>query len=184
MRSFAFPCLFLKNTTWLRTWNTSSMFSVEWIEVMPVRAAFALCRGSCCAVANFLEVSFQTFRDFIYTAVARNKKFVIISYKLNVMGSFRACLGGGGEEGGGGEGGGGKGVKKGGGEGEKERQKGMLFMRFVLLASLWLSQRLGHCCVYYGTVLRTLILPLLAPCHFHKSKTAPKCHTTQHRSIK
>ena len=50
---------------------------------MPLRAAFALCRGSCCAVANNLEVSFQTFRDFIYTAVAREKKFVIISYKSN-----------------------------------------------------------------------------------------------------
>ena len=95
---------------------------------MPLRAAFALCRGSCCAVANYLEVSFQTFRDFIYTAVARNKKFVIISFKLNVMGTFRACLGGGGVEGvwrgcgAGGEGGGGKGVKKGGGEGERERE--------------------------------------------------------------
>ena len=66
---------------------------------MPLRAAFALCRGSCCAVSNYLEVSFQTFRDFIYTAVARNKKFVIISYKLNVMGTFRACLGGGDVEG-------------------------------------------------------------------------------------
>ena len=49
---------------------------------MPLRAAFALCRGSCCAVANNLEVSFQAFRDFIYTAVAREKKF-IISYKSN-----------------------------------------------------------------------------------------------------
>ena len=50
---------------------------------MPLRTAFALCRGSCCAVVNNLEVSFQTFRDFIYTAVAREKKFVIISYKCN-----------------------------------------------------------------------------------------------------
>ena len=84
MRSFAFPCLFLKNTVaWLWTRNTSSMFSVAWIEVMPLRTAFALCRGSCCAVVNNLEVSFQTFRDFIYTAVAREKKFVIISYKCN-----------------------------------------------------------------------------------------------------
>ena len=173
MRSFAFPCLFLKSTTWLRTRNTPSMFSVAWIEVMPLRAAFALCRGSCCAVANYLEVSFRTFRDFIHTAVARNKKFVIISYKLNVMGTFRACLGGGGVEG----------VWRGWGRRETERERGMLFMRFVLLASLWLTQRLGHCCVYYGTVLRTVILPSLAPCHFHKSKTAPKCHTTRHRLI-
>ena len=59
------------------------MFSVAWIEVMPLRTAFALCRGSCCAVANNLEVSFQAFRDFIYTAVVREKKFVIISYKCN-----------------------------------------------------------------------------------------------------
>ena len=81
---------------------------------------------------------------------------------------------------------GGRGWERGkeGGWGRRERERGMLFMRFVLLASLWLSQRPGHCCVYYRTVLRTLILPLLAPCHFHKSKTAPKCRTTQHRSIK
>ena len=87
------------------------------------------------------------------------------------MGTFRACLGGGGEGGGGGGGGGDvEGVGK-------ERERGMFFYE------IWLSQRLGHCCVYYGTVLRTLILPSLAPCHFHRSKTAPKCHTTRHRSI-
>ena len=85
-------------------------------------------------------------------------------------------------------GGGWGGDKEVGGEGERER--GMLFMRFVLLASFWLSQRLGHCCVerHCGTVLRTLIqFPLLAQCHFHKSKTAPNCAAilgTQHRSIK
>ena len=83
MRSFAFPCLLLKNTAWLWTRNTSSMFSVGWIEVTPLRTAFALCRGSCGAVVNNLEVSFQAFRDFIYTAVVREKKFVIISYKCN-----------------------------------------------------------------------------------------------------
>ena len=40
-------------------------------------------------------------------------------------------------------------------------------MRFVLLATLWLSQRLGHCRVerHHGTVLGTLIqLPLLVQC--------------------
>ena len=74
-------------------------------------------------------------------------------------------------------GGGWGGGKEVGGEGDW-RERGMLFMRFVLFASLWLSQRLGHFCVerHCGTVLRTLIqLPLLAQCHFHKS--APKCHT-------
>ena len=81
------------------------MFSVAWIEVMPLRTAFALCRGSCCAVANNLEVSFQAFRDFIYTAVVRENKFVIISYKCNghfqTVFVWRGCGGGwgGGEEG-------------------------------------------------------------------------------------
>ena len=84
---------------------------------MLLSTAFAYSRGRCCAVANYLEVSFRTFRDFIYTAVER----------------------------------------------ERERE-GCFFMRFPLLASLWLSQRLGHCCFerYYGTVLRTLTLPFLA----------------------
>ena len=142
MRSFAFPCLFLKNTTWLWTTNTSSMFSVAWIEVMPLRTAFALCRGSCCAVANNLEVSFQAFRDFIYTAVVREKKFVIISYKCN--GHFQTVFVWRGR------GGGWWGGKKVVG---KERERGMLFMRFVLLASLWLSQGLGHCCVEHMIVM-------------------------------
>ena len=93
------------------------------------------------------------------------------------MGTFRACLCGGEGMSRGCGGGWGRGKEVGG---EGEREGGMLFMRFPLLASLWLSQRLGHCCVeqHCGTVLGTLIqLPLLAQCHFHKSKTAPKCHT-------
>ena len=80
---------------------------------MPLRTAFALCRGSCCAVANNLEVSFQAFRDFIYTAVVREKKFVIISYKCN--GHFQTVLVWRGR------GGGGEGLKKGVGK-ERERE--------------------------------------------------------------
>ena len=145
MRSFAFPCLLLKNTAWLWTRNTSSMFSVAWIEVIPLRTAFALCRGSCGAVANNLEVSFQAFRDFIYTAVVREKKFVIISYKCN--GHFQTVfvwrwMG--------------RGWRRGWGRRERERERDaseMLFMRFVLLASLWLSQRLGYCCVEHMIVM-------------------------------
>ena len=41
----------------------------------------------------------------------------------------------------------------GGGGGGEERERGMLFMRFILLASLWLSQRLGHCCVEHMIVM-------------------------------
>ena len=89
------------------------MFSVAWIEVMPLRTAFALCRGSCCAVANNLEVSFQAFRDFIYTAVVREKKFVIISYKCN--GHFQTVFVWRGRGGGWG------GAKEGCGKGERER---------------------------------------------------------------
>ena len=48
-------------------------------------------------------------------------------------------------------GGGWGGDKEVGGEGERER--GMLFMRFVLLASLWLSRGLGHCCVEHMIVM-------------------------------
>ena len=128
MRSFAFPCLFLKNTTWLWTTNTSSMFSVAWIEVMPLRTAFALCRGSCCAVANNLEVSFQAFRDFIYTAVVREKKFVIISYKCN--GHFQTVLvwrGRGGD---------GEGLKKGVGK-EREREGCFLWGLFYWPVCGW-----------------------------------------------
>ena len=94
---------------------------------MLLSTAFAYSRGRRCAVTNYLEVSFRTFRDFIYTAV--------------------------------------------------EREREMLFlMRFVLLASLWLSQRLGHCCVerYYGTVLRTLTFPLLAQCVIFVNLKQPK----------
>ena len=80
---------------------------------MPLRTAFALCRGSCCAVANNLEVSFQAFRDFIYTAVVREKKFVIISYKCN--GHFQTVFVWRGRGGGWG------GAKEGCGKGERER---------------------------------------------------------------
>ena len=125
MRSFAFPCLFLKNTTWLWTTNTSSMFSVAWIEVMPLRTAFALCRGSCCAVANNLEVSFQAFRDFIYTAVVREKKFVIISYKCN--GHFQTVVVWRGWRGG----------EEGGWEGEREREGCFLWGLFYWPVSGW-----------------------------------------------
>ena len=62
------------------------------------------------------------------------------------MGTFRPCLCGGGWGGG----------EEGGGEGERERERDaseMLFMRFVLLASLWLSQRLGYCCVEHMIVM-------------------------------
>ena len=106
---------------------------------MLLSTAFAYSRGRCCAVAN-LEVSLRTFT---YTAVAQEKKFVFISYKCN--GHFKSVFvwrGCGGRVGRGKEGG-----------GEKDwREREMLFMRLVLLASLWVRARDRAIVVSNGTM--------------------------------
>ena len=116
------------------------MFSVAWMEVMLLSTAFAHSRGRRCAVAN-LEVSFRTFRDFIYTAVERERERErgILFHEVSFIGRFVA-----------------------------EPETGPLLCRTVL----W------HC------FKDTNISFIGSVYHFRKSKTAQKCQTTQHRSIK
>ena len=141
MSGFAFSCLYIKNTTWLWTRNTTSMLSVAWMEVMLLSTAFAYSRGRCCAVTNYLEVSFRTFRDFIYTAVERERERErgILFHEVSFIGRFVA-----------------------------EPETGPLLCRTVL----WDCFKDTNTS-FIGSV-----------CHFRKSKTAQKCQTTQHRSIK
>ena len=54
---------------------------------MLLSTAFAYSRGCCCAVANYLEVSIRTFRDFIYTAVARERERDAF-YEVSLIGQF------------------------------------------------------------------------------------------------
>ena len=78
------------------------------------------------------------------TQLSRKKKSLFL-FLTNVMGTLRACLCGGDVEGGWGGG------KEGGGE-KDWREREMLFMRLVLLASLWVRARDRAIVVSNGTM--------------------------------
>ena len=90
------------------------------------------------------------------TQLPRTKKSLFL-FLTNVMGTLRACLCGGDVEGGWGGG------KEGGEERDwRERERDAIYEVCFIGQFVGESQRPGHCCVerHYGTVLRTLILPL------------------------